>query len=34
MAKPEIDWLIYVNGVEVGQVPHEEMEQILSLIHI
>ncbi|MBA5026709.1 hypothetical protein H2O04_22975 [Pseudomonas aeruginosa] len=32
MAKPEIDWLVYVNGVEVGQVPHEEMEQITATV--
>ncbi|WP_261306953.1 hypothetical protein [Pseudomonas aeruginosa] len=32
MAKPEIDWLVYVNGVEVGQVPHEEMERITATV--
>ncbi|MDX2309871.1 hypothetical protein [Pseudomonas sp. On1] len=32
MAEPEIDWLVYVNGVEVGQVPHEVMEQITATV--
>lgn len=32
MAKPEVDWLVSVNGVEVGHVNHEVMEAIRQTV--
>lgn len=32
MAKPEVDWLVTVNGVEVGKVNHEVMEEIRQAV--
>lgn len=32
MAKPEVDWLVSVNGVGVGQVKHEVMEAIRQAV--